>query len=62
MRPETILKITDLWVNCDADVQASLIKKYLALHDSGSALEWAHYLVDEFCESRIARPTDLIRD
>lgn len=62
MRPETILKITDIWVNCNADVQARLIQKYLAQFDNGSAIEWAHYLADEFCESRMARPADLMRD
>ena len=62
MRPETILKITDIWVNCNADVQARLIQKYLAQFDNGSAIEWAHYLADEFCESRMAHPADLMRD
>ena len=62
MRPETILKITDIWVNCTADVQLSLIRKYLAQLESGIAAEWADYLADEFCESRLIRPAELFLD
>ena len=62
MRPETILKISDLWVNCTADVQMTLISKYLAQLDNGIAAEWADYLANEFCESRMTRPAELISD
>ena len=62
MSPETILKITDIWVNCSADVQLSLIRKYLAQLECGVAAEWADYLAAEFCESRMIRPAELFLD
>ncbi len=40
----------------------TLISKYLAQLDSGIAAEWAAYLANEFCESRMTRPADLISD
>ena len=62
MGPETILKITDIWVNCTTDVQMTLIRKYFVQLDSGTAAEWAEYLADEFGESRISRPAVSIPD
>ncbi len=55
MQPDTIQKLSDLWVNCSVEMQSTLIKKYLDQLNSGNAGDWAEYLVDEFCTSKLTR-------
>jgi hypothetical protein len=57
--PDTIQKLSDLWENCPADLQASLIKKYLDQLKSGRSEDWAVYLANEFCASQVVRLKDL---
>ena len=47
MRPDTILKVTDIWLNCNTDTQMALIKKFLDRLDNGISEEWVDYLIDE---------------
>jgi hypothetical protein len=61
IHPDTIQKLTDLWENCPAELQTSLIKKYLDQLNRGHAGDWAEYLADEFCASQITRLRDLLQ-
>ena len=58
--PDTIQKLSDLWESCPADLQTSLIKKYLDQLNRGHAGDWAEYLADEFCASQLIRLSDLL--
>ena len=58
--PDTIQKLSDLWESCPADLQTSLIKKYLDQLNSGHAGDWAEFLADEFCASQLIRLKDLL--
>ena len=61
IHPDTIEKLSDLWVNCPVDLQSSLIKKYLEQLNSGHAVDWAEYLADEFCASQLIRLRELLQ-
>ncbi|MEJ2134244.1 MAG: hypothetical protein P8X86_03230 [Desulfofustis sp.] len=61
IHPDTIQKLSDLWVTCTVDVQSTLIKKYLDQLSSGSAGDWAEYLADEFCASKLTHESLLFK-
>lgn len=48
MRPDTILKVTDIWLNYGVDIQMALIKKFLDRLNNGISEEWAEFLINEF--------------
>lgn len=57
IRPETILVITDMWINCDVHRQTVLIRKFLDRLNSGIVEEWEEYLISEFLDFKMVSPT-----
>lgn len=47
MRPETIMKVIDIWLYSNIDKQTTLIQNFLEQLNSGDGLDWLEFLVDE---------------
>lgn len=62
IRPETILVITDMWLNCGVHRQMVLIRKFLDQLDNGIVEEWEEYLLGEILDSKMVSPVKEIQD
>ena len=56
MRPETIMKVIDIWLYSNIDKQTTLIQNFLEQLNSGDGLDWLEFLVDELDIPRESQP------